>query len=227
MTQQADGPWRILTVDDDALIVTLVADALRTHGHDVRVAASPSDAQGALAELDPHVLVCDLNFVDGQSGAEFVSHVRSERPWVACVVLSNHRSPELAVGDAHLLPNDVVYLVKSTVRSVDHILEAVHSAMTGNALPPHDEASTSGTFAVNAAQAQVLRMLASGASTRAVADARRTSIRAVESLLVRLYATLELDTSPDSNPRVDAVRIWQAGLVRVRKTRAKERDRVS
>lgn len=227
MTPTTDGPWRILAVDDDPLIVTLVADALRTHGHDVRVAASPIDAQGALAELDPHVLVCDLNFVDGQSGAEFVSAVRSERPWVACVVLSNHRSPELAVGDAHLLPDDVVYLVKSTVRSVDHILDAVHAAMTGRALAPRDDLSTTGTVVVNPVQAQVLRLLASGASTRAVADARGTSIRAVESLLVRLYATLELDTSPDSNPRIDAVRMWQSGLVRVRRAGAKEHDFVS
>ena len=222
-----DGPWRILAVDDDPLIVTLVADALRMYGHDVVVAQSPSDARLALSDLDPHVLVCDLNFVNGQSGAEFVAAVRRDRPWVACVVLSNHRSPELAVGDSHLLPDDVVYLVKSTVKSVADILGAVHAAMTGRLIAADDETATPEVMIVNAGQAHALRLLASGASTRAIAEARGTSIRAVESLLVRLYATLQLDTSPESNPRVEAVRLWQSGQVRVRRSPAKENANVS
>jgi DNA-binding NarL/FixJ family response regulator len=144
---------------------------------------------------------------------------------VACVVLSSHRSPELAVADAHLLPLDVVYLVKSTVRSVDHILSAVQAAMTGRALDGADDDAA--TVVVNPVQAEVLRMLASGASTRALAEKRGTSVRAVESLLVRLYGTLGIDTSRDSNPRVDAIRMWQAGLVRVRGSRGRETALVS
>ena len=216
MTTSSDGPWRILAIDDDSLIATLVADGLRAHGHQVSVAASPRDAGPMLEELDPHLLICDLNFVDGQSGAEFIATVRADRPWVACVVLSNHRSPELAVPDAHLLPADVVYLVKSTVRSVGQIVDAVQAAMTGRALDRDLDEEGGDTVTVTAVQANVLRMLASGASTRALAASRGTSVRAVESLLVRLYTTLGIDTSRESNPRVEAIRMWQAGLVRVR-----------
>lgn len=216
MTTTNDGPWRILVIDDDALIATLVGDGLRMHGHEVTVAASPAEAFFAIDGIDPHLLICDLNFVDGQSGAEFIAELRETRPWVACVVLSNHRSPELAVADAHLLPRDVVYLVKSTVRSVDDILGAVQAAMTGRALERAGD-DDAAAVVVNPAQAEVLRMLASGASTRALAEKRGTSVRAVESLLVRLYATLGLDSSRDSTPRVEAIRMWQAGLVRVRR----------
>ena len=227
MTPTNDGPWRILVIDDDALIATLVGDGLRLRGHVVTVAASPSDARLAIDDVDPHLLICDLNFVDGQSGAEFIAELRATRPWVACVVLSNHRSPELAVPDAHLLPRDVVYLVKSTVQSVEHILAAVQAAMTGRALEIDDERDERvAPVVVNPAQAQVLRILASGASTRAVAEMRGTSVRAVESLLVRLYGTLGLDTSRDSNPRVEAIRMWQAGLVRVGGASSRERARV-
>lgn len=223
MTTSNDGPWRILVIDDDALIASLVGDGLRMHGHEVTVTSSPAEAHVALEAVDPHLLVCDLNFVDGQSGAEFIAEVRAARPWVACVVLSNHRSPELAVADAHLLPRDVVYLVKSTVRSVAHILGAVQAAMTGRALEGHDDHDdVDAAVVVNTAQAQVLRMLASGASTRALAEMRGTSVRAVESLLVRLYLTLGLDTSRESNPRVEAIRMWQSGLVRVRRSSGRE-----
>lgn len=226
MINDASGPWRILLVDDDALIAALVADGLRLHGHDVVVASAPDEARLVLGDVDPHVLMSDLNFVDGQSGAAFVGDVRAERPWVACVVLSSHRSPELAVADAHLLPADVVYLVKSTVRSVEQIVDAVAAAMTGRAAPPpldDDEP----VLVVNTAQAQVLRMLAAGASTRALAEARGTSVRAVESLLVRLYTVLGLDTSRESNPRVEAIRLWQAGRIRVRRPSRREDSLVS
>jgi DNA-binding NarL/FixJ family response regulator len=226
MTVRASGPWRILVVDDDALIAALVADGLRLNGHDVTVAASPEDARLVLADVDPHLLMCDLNFFDGQSGAAFVAEVRAQRPWVACVVLSNHRSPELAVGDAHLLPSDVVYVVKSTVRSVDQILDAVHAAMTGTELENLD-ADEDPVIIINPAQAQVLRMLASGATTRALAEARGTSVRAAESLLVRLYAVLGLDTSRDSNPRIEAIRLWQSGRIRVRRVSGRENSLVS
>ncbi len=112
------------------------------------------------------------------------------------------------------------------MQSIGHLLDAVQSAMTGRALenpavPTHDEA-----VLVNGAQAEVLRMLAAGASTRAVAEARGTSIRAVESLLVRLYTTLGLDTSRDSNPRVEAVRLWQAGQVSLRRPSGTEGSNV-
>lgn len=226
MTDQTARPWRILVVDDDALIAALVGDGLRFAGHDVTVASSPEEGRLVLADVDPHLLICDLNFVDGQSGAAFIGDVRALRPWVACVVLSNHRSPELAVADAHLLPADVVYLVKSTVRSVEQILDAVHAAMTGRDLDP-SEGDDDPVVVINPAQAQVLRMLAAGASTRALAEARGTSVRAVESLLVRLYTVLGLDTSRDSTPRVEAIRLWQSGRVRVRRPSSREDRRVS
>lgn len=225
MIDRPNRPWRILVVDDDALIAALVGDGLRVAGHDVTVAASPDEARLVLGDVDPHLLMCDLNFTDGQSGAAFVGEVRALRPWVACVVLSNHRSPELAVADAHLLPADVVYLVKSTVRSVDQILDAAHAAMTGRALDADDDEEP--VIVINPAQAQVLRMLAGGASTRALAEARGTSVRAVESFLVRLYAVLGLDVSRDSIPRVEAIRLWQSGRVQVRRPSRREERRVS
>jgi len=206
---------KILVVDDDALIAALVGDGLRLHGHDVVVSSSPDEARLVLGDVDPHLLICDLNFTDGQSGAAFISEVRGQRPWVACVVLSNHRSPELAVADGNLLPKDVVYLVKSMVRSVDQIVDAVHAAMTGSELEAseHDDEPV---IIINAAQAQVLRMLAEGASTRALAEARGTTVRAVETMLHRLFLALGLDTSENANPRVAAVTLWQRGGIRVR-----------
>ena len=65
------------------------------------------------------------------------------------------------------------------------------------------------------AQADVLRMLAEGLSTRAIAERRGTSIRAAETMLVRLYEALGLSNEDLSDHRVTAVRIWQQGRITV------------
>lgn len=217
------GPWRVLVVEDDALIASLVADGLRSFGHEVVVCPDPSTAWASLRALDPHVLVSDLNFPSGESGAGLIARVRSTLPWVAVVVLSNHRSPELAVADAGDLPHDVVYLVKSMVSSVHQLHDGVVAAMIGDsasasALPR----ATADEIAVTRTHAEVLRMLADGASTRALAEARGTSVRAVESLLVRLYRALGIDLSSETNPRVVAIKLWQSGRVRVARRAVRE-----
>jgi DNA-binding CsgD family transcriptional regulator len=73
-----------------------------------------------------------------------------------------------------------------------------------------------GTFIITGAQAEVMRMLAAGASTKALADSRGTTVRAAETMLARLYAALELGANADSNARVAAVQLWQAGRIVVR-----------
>jgi DNA-binding NarL/FixJ family response regulator len=59
-------------------------------------------------------------------------------------------------------------------------------------------------------------MLATGASTKALADYRGTSVRAIETMLARLYAALGLGNDEQSNPRVAAVKMWERGQVSVR-----------
>ena len=71
-------------------------------------------------------------------------------------------------------------------------------------------------LSLTSAQAEVLRLLASGASTRAVAEHRGTSVRAAETMLARLYSALGTDDDADSHPRVAAVQLWQQGRITVR-----------
>lgn len=224
MIASSQGPWKILLVEDDSLIASLVADGLRSFGHDVIVADRPSTAEKVFLEFDPHLLVSDLNFPTGESGAKLIAYARSHRPWVAVMVLSSHRSPQLAVADAELIPDDAVYIVKSSVGSVAQLHDGVAAAIMGGetvSLEVGDDARDE--ILVSATHADVLRMLADGASTRALAQSRATSVRAVESMLVRLYRGLGIDLSSEINPRVAAIHLWMSGKVRVVAAAPRER----
>lgn len=206
----------VVVAEDDSFTRSLVGDGLRAEGFEVRTAADPDAAWELLAAGDVHALVCDLDFGDGVSGAPLLRRVAVEQPWLALVVLTSHISPELAVSDADALPGDLVYLVKSRLRQVGDITAAVHEALTGRRAGGDPEPATDHeTVAITPAQAEMLRMLASGMTTRAIAEHRGTSVRAAETMIARLYTALGLQDDT-STPRVAALRLWQQGRVRVR-----------
>ncbi|HQG70002.1 MAG TPA: response regulator [Rhodoglobus sp.] len=205
---------RVIVADDDAFTRSLVADGLRSLGFEVSTAGTVADAWSLVLEVDPHALISDLNFGPGDSGASLLARVHEEAPWVALVVLTSHQSPELAVPDAAAIPRDVVYLVKSQLREVGALGDAVHRAIGGE--PVAQLRDPANALSLTSAQAEVLRLLASGASTRAVAEHRGTSVRAAETMLARLYSALGIDDDADSNPRVAAVQLWQQGRITVR-----------
>jgi DNA-binding NarL/FixJ family response regulator len=209
-----NSAFRVVVADDDGFTVSLVAGGLSGRGFDVTTASSVSEALAAVAEKDPHAVISDLNFGSPESGADLLASVADEFPWVGLVVLTSHRSPELAVPNPGQIPEGVVYLVKSQLSAIDDLVDAVHRAISGQideAPAEPDDVPT-----VTAAQADVLRLLAEGASTRALAEHRGTTVRAVETMLARLFAALRLDTGENSNPRVAAVTMWQRGGIRVR-----------
>jgi DNA-binding NarL/FixJ family response regulator len=204
---------RAVVADDDVFTASMVASALRSTGIDAAQATTAAEAWEMIQATDPNAVVTDLDFGEGDSGAELLWRVHRELPWVGLVVLTSHLSPELAVGDG-ALPPSVVYLVKSQVKDVEVLVSAVDAAIVGgehHAAEPEGDVRT-----VTRAQAEVLRLVASGASTRRIAAERGTSVRAVETMLARLYTALGVDADEQANPRVTAARMWQQGRVRIR-----------
>jgi DNA-binding NarL/FixJ family response regulator len=217
MLETAPGPRklrRIVVADDDAFTLSLVADGLRGVGFEVRTAATAAGAWGIVTTWDPHALVTDLNFEVTESGVALLRRVDQKYPWVGLVILTSHMSPDLAVGDDGGLPERAVYLVKSQLRGIGTLEDAVERSISG--IPASNAPPMSTTREITPAQGEVLRLLAGGASTRALADRRGTTVRAVETMLARLYSALGLSDNEQSNSRVAAVKMWERGQVSVR-----------
>ncbi|GAA1736611.1 response regulator [Microcella frigidaquae] len=216
MTAPDGRQLRVVIADDDAFTLSLVSSGLESRGFAVTAATSVAQALEAVREVDPHAIISDLNFGTTETGAELLRAVADEFPWVGLVVLTSHRSPELAVANPEKIPAGAVYLVKAQLGRIDDLVDAVGRAISGQEPEATESESDDDVPVVTAAQAEVLRMLAEGASTRALAEARGTTVRAVETMLHRLFLALGLDTSENANPRVAAVTLWQRGGIRVR-----------
>lgn len=87
---------RVLLVDDDAAIRTVVSEALRRAGHQVALAASLAEAEAALAAGPPDVLVTDVVLPDG-NGLDHLARVSHAYPALPVIVLSAQNTLSTAV----------------------------------------------------------------------------------------------------------------------------------
>jgi DNA-binding NarL/FixJ family response regulator len=215
-TQPTRRHIRVVVAEDDAFTLSIIADGLKLQGFDVATASTVAAAWALVGAVEPHALITDLNFGPGPSGASLLARVNSEYPWVGLVVLTSHLSPTLAVEDASHIPDSVIYLVKARLHEISELANAIVESISGTTVPrPLDEGEAD-TVRVTPAQAEVLRMLADGMSTRALAAHRGTTVRAAETMLARLYAALGILEDEAANPRVTAVLLWQHGKVTVK-----------
>lgn len=207
---------RVVVAEDDPFTLSLVADGLKLQGFEVSTALTVRAAWALVGSTEPHALITDLNFGPGESGAALLNRVNRSYPWIGLVVLTSHLSPALAVDDSEIIPAGIVYLVKSKLQEISELADAVMKAISGTAESRPSGEPDGDSLRVTQAQAAVLRMLAEGISTRALADSRGTTVRAAETMLARLYGALGIRPDDASNPRVTAVLLWQQGKVSVR-----------
>ncbi|MEN2746426.1 nitrogen regulation protein NR(I) [Sphingomonas sp. T9W2] len=87
---------RILVVDDDAAIRTVVAQALRREGHDVQSVGTLGQLRAELRAGLPAVLVTDVVLPDGD-GLEMAASLATEYPDLPIIVLSARNTLTTAV----------------------------------------------------------------------------------------------------------------------------------
>ncbi len=87
---------RVLVVDDDAAIRTVVAQALRRQGHHVTTAATLAEMEVHLAADLPDVLITDVVLPDG-NGLDRLETLTREHPGLPVIVLSAQNTLTTAV----------------------------------------------------------------------------------------------------------------------------------
>jgi len=89
-------PGRILVVDDDAAIRTVVREALRRQGHTVETAGSVAEQRAAIDSFAPEVLITDVVLPDG-NGLDVVPALIAADPGLPVIVLSAQNTLTTAI----------------------------------------------------------------------------------------------------------------------------------
>ena len=79
---------RILVLDDDELLRSIVVERLERQGHEVLAAGSVQEARRLIARVEPDFALLDVNLPDGE-GTEILRELMQETD-AAAVMMSAH-----------------------------------------------------------------------------------------------------------------------------------------
>ncbi|HVO33160.1 MAG TPA: response regulator [Elusimicrobiota bacterium] len=80
-------PWRLLLVDDDALIVELLAARLEAQGYQLQTASDGELGYEAVKAFQPHLVLCDV-VMPKLSGPALCRRLRAENNRVPFIFLT-------------------------------------------------------------------------------------------------------------------------------------------
>lgn len=199
-------------MDNEALVRTLLSDALQSAGFAVATARNAADARKAVDQFDPDVAVLDIHLGSGPSGLHLGHSLHRTNPDIGLVFLSKY--PDRRVGESGPLdvPPGSAFVSKDRINDVHALTEAIESVLHGHAAP--DDRLEGPLSELTSTQLEILRLAALGFTNAAIAKARNTQERTVEQRLQAIYAALDISVSGDLNPRVVSVRryIQAAGM---------------
>ena len=201
---------RLIIVDDESIIRSLLAHRLAEVGFDTHSAKDALEAKRMFDKVDPDAMVVDLDLGDGPSGTDLISALSAKNPAVGFVLLTNYTPTPAEMKSA---PH-IAYLSKREVESIELVVDALNTVMRDN--EPRTELFTvqddSPLAKLTTKQLEVLRLVAKGLSNSEIAKQRDLGIRAVEQTVHRIYQALEIGDDEAMSPRVLAARIYSAQM---------------
>jgi two-component system response regulator NreC len=203
MVVQRTSPSNPITVvlADDHAIVREGVRVLLEGEDDLRVVAEAEDSAGALRAVrghKPDVLVLDLA-LRGSHALDIIPTLRSELPETAIVVLTMH--DDAAVAREVLRAGALGFILKDG--GGPELVRAIRTVAAGSAyvqpeiggrIAALDNAGPNSLDQITEREAEVLRLVALGHTSKEVADMLVLSVRTVESHRRHLQAKLSCET---------------------------------
>lgn len=202
---------RVLVVEDEVFINSLLVQALNQAGFEAEGVSSAVEAKRAVARFDPDAMIVDIELGDGPSGLELIASLSRSNPGLAFVVLSSFRP---TAGDLNDL-KDIAYLSKKEVVDSQVLVKTLDSALKGLLSDEAKSLKSSPLSVLTKLQLETLKLIAQGHSNSEIAKLRKSTVRAVELLVSRIYDALGLSNEDShGSQRVKAARIYikEAGL---------------
>jgi DNA-binding NtrC family response regulator len=115
---------RILLVDDDNELLSLISEYLRAHGFQSELASSAAEARRRLEQSQFDVVLSDFN-MPGESGLDLLGHIASRYPGLPFIMMSGSgysslKTEAMAMGGAQFIPKpfefrEMVSLLQKTL----------------------------------------------------------------------------------------------------------------
>jgi DNA-binding NarL/FixJ family response regulator len=198
---------RILIVEDEPLMSSLLKQSLTSADFEVETASDTGQARKKIDSFDPDILLLDISLGDGPSGLHLAHAIDQTRPDIAILILTKHPDAKSATSEGLELPLRVGFLRKHLVNDVSYLLNAIEKVLTDRSNEVRQDDKSDSPFKGLSTQAfQVLSLLAQGYNNNEIASRSKLSVKSVERWIDIIYKELDINKNGEINQRVEAAR---------------------
>ena len=205
MLQTHSDQLKLLIVEDDKILLTMMSGALTSEGFNVLAA---SDAQSAMQYFDkarPDVVILDIDLGAGPSGIDLANKMRQISGRIAIVFCTSFKDMRFIQGDYLKYPLQTVVLKKADVVNMEKFSNAINEAV--ELIRKSDESKPDQLHEkyykdLTALEIELLTLIAGGHSNKQVAAEKGISLKSCENAIARLAKKLEIPAAEQSNQRV-------------------------
>ena len=203
--QTQSDQLKLLIVEDDKILLTMMSHALTAEGFNVLAA---SDAQSAMQYFDkarPDVVILDIDLGAGPSGIDLANKMRQISGRIAIVFCTSFKDMRFIQGDYLKYPLHTVVLKKADVVNMEKFSNAINEAV--ELIRESDESRPDQLHEkyykdLTALEIELLTLIAGGHSNKQVAAEKGISLKSCENAIARLAKKLEIPATEQSNQRV-------------------------
>jgi DNA-binding NarL/FixJ family response regulator len=201
--QRAAKTIPILLVDDHAILREGLRQTL-TVGREFEVVGEAGTGAAALelvAQLQPQVVIMDIGLPDGD-GIAFAAQMHTRWPALKVIILSaladrEHLDAGIAAGIAGYVlkvhaSEELIAAIRAALRGETHLSLEVSALLLGGYRQLLAASQQLDPAALSEREAEVLRLVADGFNTKAIADQLHLSVKTIESHRTRIMAKLNL-----------------------------------
>ena len=197
---------RVLVVEDDVLLASLVGDSLVASGFQVELAHDAGTARKRVSSFDPDLVLLDLGLGEGPSGVHLAQALHKNRPDIAVLVLTKFADASSLSAEASELPASVGFIRKQLLREPGQLLAAIEKVLADKSGDVrHDREGGRPFPGLPDRGLLILRYLAESCSNQEIASRLGITPKSVERWTERIYAELGIEVTAAINPRVAAV----------------------
>ena len=203
--QTQSDQLKLLIVEDDKILLTMMSHALTAEGFNVLAA---NDAQSAMQYFDkarPDVVILDIDLGAGPSGIDLANKMRQISGRIAIVFCTSFKDMRFIQGDYLKYPLHTVVLKKADVVNMEKFSNAINEAV--ELIRESDESKPDNLHEkyykdLTALEIELLTLIAGGHSNKQVAAEKGISLKSCENAIARLAKKLEIPAAEQSNQRV-------------------------
>ena len=214
---------RVLVADDEFLIREAVASIVGSEADFelVAVVSTGEELRRQAVKVAPDVVVTDIRMppTGTNEGIRIAAELRSDRPGVGVVVLSQHADPEYALALFDQGSAGRAYLLKERIGHAGELAHAIRAVSAGGSvvdpkvverLVAARSRRPSSLDLLTSREREVLAEMASGRNNAAIATRLVLTERAVLKHINSIFSKLDLSEEGEIHKRVRAVLLYLA-----------------